>query len=145
MVSGQKPVSLSVSAECEILEVLLNEPQLFEDVKGYISAEEFGEPTLKKIAIILFEALKTARQLSLTQILAKVESIEVSNAITTLAHRGYAKGNYQKRLTGAKEVLQRLKKKKQIERLHQMNDSGEIFRNVCENPSKTNRHSLGMR
>ena len=98
---------------------------------------------MKEIAVVVFETFETVGEANLTQILSRVESIEVSNLITELADTGQAKGNYQLRIDKAVEILQRSQKQKS--QTEAIKDAGEVFREVCNNTTKSNPHSLGMR
>ena len=68
---------LFATAQREVLEVLLNEPKLFEIVKKEITADLFDVPILRQIAAIMFETLNTNIDASLAEMLAKTESVEV--------------------------------------------------------------------
>ena len=96
---------VAAAAQQEILEVLLNAPQLFKDIEQTINAADFDVPILGQIAAILFALLQTRTDLELAETLAAAESIEVGNCITELADIGAKKGNYQQRLTAAVEAL----------------------------------------
>jgi len=136
---------LSAIAQREILEVLLNEPKLFEAVKQKITPEVFDVPILRQIAAILFEALDTDPGVSLKDMLAGIESVDVSNCLTELASAGEEKGNFQPRLTGAMNTLagyQAQKKKSQMKTITE--DQTKFLRDVYENTGKQNPRNMGM-
>jgi DNA primase len=136
---------LSATAQREILEVLLNEPKLFDVVKQKVTPEVFDVPILSQTAIILFEALNTGPGISLAQILARTESVEVSNCLTELARAGEEKGNFQPRLTGALDTLvrhQAQKKKSQLKT--ETKDQTRFLRDVYESTERQNPHNIGM-
>ncbi|MCX5636396.1 MAG: DNA primase [Planctomycetota bacterium] len=136
---------LSAIAQREILEVLLNEPKLFEAVKQKITPEVFDVPILRQIAAILFEALDTDPGASLKDMLAGIESVDVSNCLTELASAGEEKGNFQPRLTGAMNTLAGYyaqKKKSQMKTI--TGDQTKFLRDVYENTGKQNPRNMGM-
>jgi len=136
---------LSATAQREILEVLLNEPKLFETVKQKVAPEVFDVPILRQIAAILFEALNTDAGVSLKDILARIESVDVSNCLTELARAGEEKGNFQSRLTGAMDALAGYyaqKRKSQIKTI--TGDQTKFLRDVYENTERQNPRNLGM-
>jgi len=138
---------LSATAQREILEVLLNEPKLFDIVKQKITAEVFDVPILRQIAAILFETLSTERQAPLAAVLAKAESVEVGNAIVELAQRGEEKDNFQSRLTGALDAMQRIqgqRKKRKDGELRTREEERQFIRQVYESTGKENVHNVGM-
>jgi DNA primase len=136
---------LSATAQREILEVLLNEPKLFETVKQKVAPDVFDVPILRQIAAILFEALNTDAGISLKDILAGTESVEVSSCLVELARAGEEKGNFQSRLTGAMDALagyQAQKRKSQIKTI--TGDQTKFLRDVYENTEKQNPRNIGM-
>jgi DNA primase len=136
---------LSATAQREILEVLLNEPKLFETVKQKVAPEVFDVPILRQIAAILFEALNTDAGISLKDILAGTESVEVSSCLVELARAGEEKGNFQSRLTGAMDALagyQAQKRKSQIKTI--TGDQTKFLRDVYENTERQNPRNIGM-
>jgi len=131
-------------AQREILEVLLNEPKLFEIVKTNLTAEVFEVPILKQIATILFEALTRNPDVRLTDILAAAESVQEGNVIVDLAQAGEEKGNFQSRLTGALDAVKRYQAQKRKSRIKATEDQTEFLRSVSENTEKENPYSVGM-
>ena len=135
---------LSATAQREILEVLLNEPKLFETVKEKITPDLFDVPLLKQAADVLFEALNTDSNASLAQILAKTESVELGNCIVELAQAGEQKGNFNQRLNDALDVLNRYQAQKKKGQLKTIKDQTQFLRCVYENTGKQNPHNVGM-
>jgi len=135
---------LFAAAQREVLEVLLNEPKLFEIVKQKITADLFDVPILKQIAVILFETLNTNIDVSLAEILAATESIELGNSLVELTQDGGEKGNFQSRLTDALDTIERYKAQKQNSRIKATEDPRKFLRRVYENTGKENPHNVGM-
>jgi len=135
---------LFAAAQREILEVLLNKPELFDIVKQKITAETFDVPILKQIAAILFETLSTEPAVSLTAVLAKAESPQESSAIVELAQAGEDKGNFQSRLTGALDAIQRHQAQKRKTEIKAIEDKTRFLQSLSENIVKQNPHNIGM-
>lgn len=138
---------LFAAAQQEILEVLLNEPKLFETIRQKIKVEHFDTPILSQIAVLLFETLSTASvdaDALLRAVLAKVESVEIGKAIVQLAQLGEKKGNFQARLTGALDAIQRHQAQMASRQLNTADDPERFLRRCAENTEKQNPHSVGM-
>ena len=135
---------LFATAQREVLEVLLNEPKLFEIVKQKITADIFDVPISRQIAEILFETLNTNINTSLTEILAEIESVELGSSLVELTQAGEEKGNFQARLTGALDVIERYQAQKQNSRIKTIEDPRQFLRNAYENTGKENPHNVGM-
>lgn len=133
---------LAAAAQREILEVLLNEPNLFENVKDFITVDAFNVPILGVIANILFDMLDTDPNFSLTDVLAKIESVEVAGVVVQLAQAGEEKGEFLSRLTGAANIINRHHTKKN--KVGATEDQTQYLRGVCENTERKNPHNLGM-
>lgn len=130
---------LYITAQREMLEVLLNHPQLFNSVKEIITAEDFDHPILRQIAAILFETLNENTAAQLGVILAKAESVEAGKVIAGLAQAGEEKGNFQSRLEGAVEAMLRCRKQKEKKDIKE-DDPDSMLRRT----EKVNRRNLGM-
>jgi DNA primase len=101
---------LSVAAQREVLEVLLNEPGLFDRVSGRLFADAFTSPPLRQVADAVFarleqEGTEVSGESFAKQLLARTESVEMARAIAELAEDGEKKGNYELKLQGALRVL----------------------------------------
>jgi DNA primase len=131
------------TAQREILEVLLNEPKLFETVKQKITAEDFDVPMLRQTASILFETLSANPETSLAEIIARTESPQIGSLIVELAQSGEAKGNFKSRLTGALDAIGRHQAQRRKNGIKAI-DGREFLRCVHENTDKQNLRSTGM-
>ena len=131
-------------AQREVLEVLLNEPKLFEIVKQRISAEVFDVPILRQIADILFQTLSTESNASLAEILTGAESVEAGSVIVQLAQGGEEKGNFQSRLAGALAVIQRIQGQRKKSDIKAIEDQTQFLRRFSESTVKENPHNIGM-
>jgi len=131
-------------AQREILEVLLNEPQLFEVLKQKISVDDFDVPILRQIAAMLFEMLSTDINAPFETVLAKAETKELGQCLAELAYAGEQKDNFKSRLVGAVEVLQQYQAQKKKNELKATKDQTEYLRCVGADAAKQNRHNPGM-
>ncbi len=151
-VQNQKVVSVDLGqglfarAQREILEVLLNEPGLFENVTGRITAEAFDVPTLQEIAQVLFESLGRSEKAKLVELTGRLESTEAGAAIVELAQAGAEKGNFKERLEEALTVvadhMENVEKGKMMQTLS--DDDTESLRKLSEVLPRTNRRNPGM-
>jgi DNA primase len=130
-------------AQREVLEVLLNEPKLFETVKQKITVEDFDVPVLRQTASILFETLSANPETSLAEIIARTESPQIGSLIVELAQSGEAKGNFKSRLTGALDAIGRHQAQRRKNGIKAI-DGREFLRCVHENTDKQNLRSTGM-
>jgi DNA primase len=135
---------LFAAAQREILEVLLNEPKLFEVVKRKVTAEDFDVPILRQTASILFEMLSVDPGTHLKGILTRVESPEAGGLIVELAQSGEAKGNFESRLRGALDAVDRHRAQARKSEIKAVKDQTQFLRHVLENTGKQNPHSAGM-
>ena len=135
---------LFAAAQREVLEVLLNEPGLFRTAKEQITAEVFDVPVLKQTAEILFEALSSDIDTSLAEILARAESVELGECITELSRAGEEKGNFQSRLAGALQAIERHLAERQKDDFKAVGDQKEFLRCIYNNTGKENPHNVGM-
>jgi len=78
-------------------------------------------------------------------LMAKIESVEVGNCLMRLAQAGEEKGNYQLRLAGAVDTIERLKNQKQKSRIKTVEDQNKFLKRICENTRKQNPHNVGMK
>ena len=132
---------LYAMAQREVIEVLLNKPKLYEDVKQKITVDIFDVPILKNAASILFGVLDEGVDVSLKEILARTESVELGACLMELAQAGEKKSNFEPMLAGALTVLRRYsehKQSKQIDTKEELNDY------LLKNREKENTHRIGM-
>ncbi len=93
----QKVVSIDIGegflarAQQQILEILLNEPELFGRIDGEISVEQFDIPLLREIAVPLFGFLAIGHRPEIAELLGQIESVEAAKAVTDLAEAGRLK------------------------------------------------------
>ncbi len=135
---------LHAVAQREILEVLLNEPGLFHSIGREITEDLFDVPTLREVAAILFDILRSEEDFALRAVLARTESVQLGDCIIELQEVGEGKGNYHSRLIDALDALNRHK-----DRSGTMGTggtkNGSGFSGVGEGVlQRKNPHSIGM-
>jgi DNA primase len=135
---------LYATAQREVLEVLLNEPALFDSVNKQITPQDFDVPILRQIADMVFETLSAGPDTSLKEILAKAESVEAGSAIVELARIGEEKANFSSRLAGALDAMNRLTRQRKKGQIKAADDQTKFLRRFSENTAKENPHNVGM-
>ncbi|MBN2132189.1 MAG: DNA primase [Sedimentisphaerales bacterium] len=131
-------------AQREVLEVLLNEPGLYHSVGEEITAELFDVPVLREIASTLLDLIRSDEDYSIGVLLARTESVPVSNCLMELHTVGERKGNYESRLVDSLKVLhRRCARGKTVQ-----TDRTQTDDNVVEPPKKSvqrrNPYSIGL-
>lgn len=110
-----------VNAQREILEVLLNRPDLFKLVREAIAGpEEFKDELHRSIAQRLWDYYEKGGQGPLSEILGMCESTHLCNIITDMAVGGESRGNYENTLAGALGRLRRRKADQQRDAIRQI-------------------------
>jgi len=135
---------LYAAAQREVLEVLLNEPALFQGRHEEICVSLFNVPILRQIAEVLLDALRSDDGFSLSGLLARIESVSLAEGLVALQAAGEQKGNYASRLADAASVLRRYRKDSQTIGLDQ---EGNEVRGVAAadgSGAGQNPHSLGL-
>jgi DNA primase len=132
------------AAQREILEVLLNQPGLFDDIRKRIDPAVFDVPVLRQVADALFETLAAEPDASLAAVLARTESPQQGSAIVELAQAGEKKGNYQTRLRGALDAVESFQARKTKGETETGKDQEQLLRRFSDATAKDNRRSIGM-
>ena len=132
------------AAQREILEVLLNKPALYEDVRDKITKDIFSIPMLENVASLLLNILNEDMNISIKEILARIESVELSTCIMELAQAGEKKGNYEPRLADALKILELHNEQKKGEKIKTKSEREKNLLNAYKNRGKENPHIVGM-
>jgi hypothetical protein len=77
-------------------------------------------------------------------VLARTESVELGNCLTELAQAGQEKGNFESRLTGALDAIERFQAQKQMGGIESAEDQSEYLRRLYDNTGKRNSRNVGM-
>jgi len=117
------------NAQREILEVLLNRPDLFKEVREVIPPEqraaEFTDPVLGPIADRIWQYCDKGGRGEIAAILAGVESVELTNIMTDMAVRGSRRGNFESTLSGALANIRHVKTERARGEIREMASSAE--------------------
>jgi DNA primase len=132
------------AAQREILEVLLNEPSLFETVRQRITPEAFDVPILREVANLLFESLTTEPNATLDVVLASARSPQQGSAIAELARTGEQKANFERRLLGVLDAVQQFREETTKSEIRTVQDKDQLLKRFVERPAKNNPRSVGM-
>lgn len=135
---------LSASSQREIIEVLLNKPELFETTQDKISEELFDTPQLREIATVLLGALRAREKICPKTILSRIESADTASKAVELMEEGEKKGNFDARLNGALKAIENLQKQKKRIQLKMMEDQKQFLKHFSEAVGKKNLHNIGM-
>ena len=131
-------------AQRDVLEVLLNEPKLYETVKQKITADVFDVPILGQVAAILFETLDGDINASLNEILARTESVELGNCIMELAAAGQKKANFELSLAGALGAIEQHQVEKEKREIGAVQDQTEYLRRWHDITGKRNTRAVPL-
>jgi DNA primase len=130
-------------AQREVLEVLLNEPGLAHRVERSITPDMFDVPILGRIASILLGVIRSEGDFSLSQVLARIESVELAECVIELQRVGEEKGNYPSRLVDALEVLTRRRLRAKDVRTNAAVERGDSTPGPASG-GRQNPHSIGI-
>lgn len=130
-------------AQREIIEVLLNEPAMFEIVHKKVGSQDFDVPALRQAAEIIFNIIAENPNAQITQVLACIEEPRLAAAVVRMQQTGQEKGNFLKRLEDAIGVFEKNKPgdtKRATDKKHEKID----IKQLAEKAQKGNPHTLGM-
>ncbi len=96
-------------AQQEILEVLLNRPEMFEQVNNEIMPQDFGDPVLEQIASTIWRYCEQGGRGQTHEIISTIEDVTLSDLATDMAERGSKRENYDQTIAGALEYLKYIK------------------------------------
>ena len=87
-------------AQRNVLEVLLNRPDLFDNASENIGPEDFGEGQYRPVADVVWR-LGAAGRLSMDELLPLESLAEFGSMVAELATEGEKRGNFEETLSGA--------------------------------------------
>ena len=109
-----------VNAQREVLEILLNRPELLAQVHDTIKGpEEFADGLHRQVAELIWRAAQSPGPLTLGQMLAGCTDPQTCAAVTDLAMRGEQRGNYEDTLRAALACVLRRRQEQQRQVLAQ--------------------------
>ncbi|MBE7506959.1 MAG: DNA primase [Planctomycetia bacterium] len=103
------------AAMTDLLGVLLNEPQFYEEIASEFDPEISADVQLRQIAHAVREmACDEQCEKSLAALLGRFESVDIAARIMDLQAAGLCRGNYEATLRGAVERLRQIKEHNQL-------------------------------
>jgi hypothetical protein len=115
-----------IRSQEQILEVLLNRPDLFGEVTGaMVDVDDFNDPELRQIAEHLWHCLQQGKGGTLGSITAGCQSPELCNRMIEMAEQGSDRGNYEQTLADALDNLQFVKEKHKRMEMHRLAAAAE--------------------
>lgn len=129
-------------AQAEIIEVLLNEPRLFESAARKVKADDFDVQALKDIWLLLEQTLADGVEFSLANLLAKTESEQIASLLVKLSDNGQDIETLKRRLAGAIAALEEHNSKKLSQKTKTVDD--EHLRKISSVKTKPDRRNPGL-
>ncbi len=121
----------ATTAERNLLEVLLNRPDLFETAAEQVNPEDFTGEELRSVAEVVW-ALGRAGKLTLEDVLASQPVRKQGGLIVDLLTSGERRGNYDQTLSGAVEHLLYCRNQLQVQELKQSGYTDQTLRQLGE-------------
>ncbi|UCD29224.1 MAG: DNA primase [Planctomycetota bacterium] len=109
-VTGATAIQIGKNAEQvalqQILEVLVNRPELYPTVEKYFDPARIVDPVLSAIAVELLAMLRSDGAFRIDELIGRFESVEYGRLITDLQIRGERRGGYQAVIEGVIPCLE---------------------------------------
>ncbi|PKL47712.1 MAG: DNA primase [Planctomycetes bacterium HGW-Planctomycetes-1] len=141
-VSSVELEGFGAKAQAEIVEVLLNEPRLFESAARKIKAADFDVQVLREIWLLIENASAGGAEYSLTDLLAQTESKDVSGLMVKLSDNGQDVETLRKRLNGAMEAMEECRNKKS--QTGKKTNDDEMLKRISDIKGKPDRRNPGL-
>jgi len=125
------PDTATGQAERDLLEVLINMPDMFDIASERIDWQDFTDPRLRLVAQRVW-ALGEDQRLSLEDLLADEAMLEVGGLLTDLSASGEKKGNYDQTLHGAVSHILYVRENRQLTPAAEDRYSDEALKNVLQ-------------
>jgi DNA primase len=129
-------------AQTEVIEVLLNEPRLFESAARKLKAADFDVQVLREIWLLIEQASAGGTEYSLVDLLAQTESKDVSSLMVKLSDNGQDVETLRKRLNGAMEAMDEYRNKKG--QADKKTDDSEMLKRISDIKAKPDRRNPGL-
>ncbi len=131
--ASERAVGFSARAERWVLEVLLNAPELFGQVRGRITPAMFGDPALRAVAEEVWR-LGEADRLELAAVLGASDSERWGRLVTDLQITGEKRGNHESTLAEATEDFHRRQRREELQNLKEQGDTDKValMRKIAE-------------
>ncbi|UCG47978.1 MAG: DNA primase, partial [Phycisphaerales bacterium] len=141
---------LFAAAQRELIEVLLNRPDLLKLVEPPITPAVFDVPALKDMAEILFELRDRKLEFGaepgsfLRSVLARAESADLGAAIVRLQAEGERKAKFEERLSDSLHAMTARLARRQTIGIKETADQNEFLKRLHETTGTKNPHNIGM-
>jgi len=130
------PARPGAQIERNLLEVLLNRPDLLDSAAERIDPQDFQDPRLRAVAECLWR-MGQAGRLSLEELLAVEAMSRLGGLLTDLAEVGESRGNFEETLRGAVSSMLRRREKQEIQQSKMSGYTEEILKRIHR------RHQVG--
>ncbi len=120
-----RPRGVEQTALVTMLEVLVNEPGLYDTVADQFDPQRFAKPGQQRIAAHVRDLVETYGEFQFGELQACVEDAADAELLTDLAIRGAGVGNYAATLDGAAQRLSAVDAARETERLTEELRRGE--------------------
>jgi len=112
--AGRAEPNVRQEALRQIVEVLLNEPQWYEDVASFFAPTEIQDPALAEVASQLVAMFNAGQEVRVDELIGKFESTAFARLITDLQARGERRGGYADVIEGALTCLESCERSRQV-------------------------------
>jgi DNA primase len=129
--AAMEPAATGTDAQRQVLEVLLNQPDLFAQAAEKISPEDFFDPVLRRIAQAVWSAAG-AGSLRIDELLARQELSPLAGLLVELAGGGERRGNYEQTLAGAVADLVYRRGRRELQQMRSSELSDDSLRAINE-------------
>jgi DNA primase len=127
-----------VNPERVVLEVLLDEPELFDDAAERIDPAMFGDAMLRALAERVW-ALGLEDRLSMDELLGDEQLASAARLVTDLAWQGQQRGNHRASLTDAIQRILERQERGRLSKLKSNLDDDQALRTLQEKLSQNAR------
>jgi len=130
------PNQPAAQVERNLLEVLINRPDLFDLAAERIDPQDFNDTRLRSVAECVW-AMGQAGGLSLEELLAVEAMSHLGGLLTDLAEAGESRGNFEETLNGAVSYVLRRREKQEIQQSKMSGYTEEVLKRIQK------RHQVG--
>lgn len=129
-------------AQAEIIEVLLNEPRLFESAAKRIKASDFDIPLLREAWQLIEQTIAENVEFALATLLAKIESQDLAALLVKLSDNGQDMDVLRSRLHGSVEALIEYRDKK--DSTYKKTKDDDILKRISAIKARPDRRNPGL-
>lgn len=141
-VSSVELEGFGAKAQAEIIEVLLNEPRLFESAAKRITADDFDKAQMRDAFRLIEQTIAENVEFSLANLLAKTESEQLAGLLVKLSDNRQDMETLRNRLNGAVNALNEYKHKKDSS--YKKTKDDDILQRISVIKSRPDRRNPGL-